>query len=359
MHKFSWVLALLVLNSSLASCQTKSSAQKPTKQKSMLPAYQTEKFHLSASPGTADGYPVTIDKGRFFASTGGGFPIPWGHFLTSGWGGAAIGWGVGNEMQPAPDSMEIRWFSYTEDQFWEGKFLLPQQRIYALLKQGIWSAEQQKQLTYSGLSVSVLPTGGVVVWLDGEGQQVLIGRYQAHKVDYDYARHRPKVDRAADVRDTRAELSPEVQREIATGTLSAKKWDEYLLHYRWQLAFSQPLTLTRYGISYFSAERTGLPASPDMQAHLQRLLSPTDKAVPKSAMLYVRGAYGRQRLLKISPFDEQQTLAAFRTLHAQHPQEPLTLYVDVNEQLDKASLSLRAGTHHLPLDKTKVQFFDL
>ena len=45
----------------------------------MLSAYQTDKFDLSASPGTADGYPVTIDQGRFFASTSGGFFILSGH----------------------------------------------------------------------------------------------------------------------------------------------------------------------------------------------------------------------------------------------------------------------------------------
>ena len=48
--------------------------------KCWLPAYQTNKFDRSATPGTADGYLTTIDRGRFFASTGSGFLIPSGQF---------------------------------------------------------------------------------------------------------------------------------------------------------------------------------------------------------------------------------------------------------------------------------------
>lgn len=362
-----WLLALLSLHAPLASCQSRSAThaafsaatgKKNPNKTAMLPAYQTDKFDLSATPGTADGYPVTIDRGRFFASTGGGFPVPSGHFIEEGWGGTAIGWAVGDPMQPAPDSLEIRWYSYAEDAFWQGTFLLPQERIHALLKQGLWEAGQQKQLTYTSLSVSVLPTGGVVVWLNGQGEKVLIGRYQAQRIDYDYAKHRPRVDRAAVLATRRAAMSPEVQQEIKTGTLSAKKWDEYLRRYRWQLEFSQPVTLAKFGIRYLSAEATGLPTSPDMAAFARQLLTPVEKAVPRNAMLYLTGACGRKRLLKISPFDEAETQAAFRALHAQFPQEPLTLHVELNQELTTAALSLRAGGKSLPLTQTKVQFFD-
>lgn len=357
-----WLLVLLCLNAPLASCQSRpapaaTSGKKPAKQSSMLPAYQTDKFKLSAAPGTADGYPVTIDKGRFFASTGGGFPVPSGHFIEQGWGGTAIGWAVGDPLQPAPDSLEIRWYSYAEDAFWQGRFLLPQERIHALLKQGFWDAEQKKQETYNDLAVSVLPTGGVVVWLRGRNR-VFIGRYQAQRIDYDYALHRPRVDRAAVLATRRAQMSPEVQQEIKTGTLSAKKWDEYLRRYRWQFEFSQPVTLANYGIRYLSAEATALPTSSDIAAFAQQLLTPVEKAVPRNAMLYLKAAYGRKRLLKISPFDEAETQFAFRSLHAQFPAEPLTLHVELNQDLTTAVLSLRAGGKSVPLTKTKVQFFD-
>lgn len=320
---------------------------------------QTDKFNISASPGTVDGYPATIDEARFITSDGGSFPVPYGHFLESGWGGSAIGWAVGDPLQPAPESLEIRWFSYTEDKFYQGKFLLPQERIHALLKQGYWDDENHKKLTYNALSLSVAPKGAVYVWLRGQSNRVFIGRYQAQEIQYDYERHRPKVDRAADVRESRAQASAQAQREIAAGTLSAKRWDNYLKTYPWKIAFSQPITLTDFGISYLNAEKTGSPLTADMAAYAKILTEPSLKPVPTYAMLYLAGPYGRKRLFKVDPFDEHETMAAFQTLHAQHPKEAVTLFVDTDEKLTKATLSLRAGGQTIPLAKSRVQPFDL
>ena len=318
----------------------------------------SERFALSASPGCADGYPATIDEARFTTPSG-SFPVPYGHFLNSGWGGSAIGWSVGDPMQAAPDSLEIRWFSYTEDKFYEGRFLLPQERIYKLLKAGVWDAENRQQVTYNDLSLSVVPGGVVFVWLAVAGDnQVLIGRYEAREIAYDYARHRPKVDRAADVADTRAKLSPEVRREIATRTISSKKWDTWLKRYPWQLAFSQPLTLTDYSIGYLNAEATSSPLTPDMAAYAQTVLTPSPKPIPSHVNFFVAGAYGRKKLFKVRPFDEGEVTAAFQTLAAAHPGQPLTLFIETNEQLTQASLSLRAGKQVIPLTKSPVQLFD-
>jgi len=342
------LLAVLLL---FSACQ-----HSPKQSAAAMPAYQTEKFDLSASPGAADGYTATIDEARFITSTG-SFPVPWGHTLTSGWGGSAIGWAVGDDMQSAPDSLEIRWFSYAEDKFYEGHFLLPQERIYKLLKQGYWNPELRKQETYDDLSVCVLPTGGVVVWLRGDNW-IYIGRYQAAEIAYNYARHRPQVDRALDVQETRAAMPAEVRAEIAAGTVSSKKWDAYLKQYPWKIEFSQPLTLTNFGLSLVSAERLGAAPTPDFAAYIQEVLaSPSLKAVPQSAMLYVTGAYGRKRLFKISPFDEAETMAAFQTLHAKYPQQPLTLHVETDERLTEGKLSLRAGGQIIPLTHSKVQVF--
>jgi len=353
------VLPLLVLTGLLLSaCGVGSQPATTSSAMADAPLDLTERFELSASPGCADGYPATIDD-AYFLSPGGGFPVPYGHRLDSGWGGSAIGWSVGDEMQPAPDSLRIRWFSYTEDKFYEGHFLLPQERIYKLLKAGLWDTESRAHITYNDLSLSVVPGGVVVVWLtQGRGDKVLIGRYEAREILYDYARHRPGVDRVASVREGRAMASPEAQRAIATRTLGPKKWDTWLRKYPWQLAFSQPLTLTDFNITYFSEEATGNPFTPDMTAYAQILLAPSPKAAPKHYMLYVAGAYGRKKIFKVSPFDEAEIITAFQTLAAAHPGQPLTLFIETNEQLTEASLSLRAGKQIIPLPKSLVQLFD-
>ncbi|GAB3638338.1 hypothetical protein GCM10027422_39280 [Hymenobacter arcticus] len=318
------------------------------------------KFALSATPGTADGYPARYEEARFITPGGGSFPVPYGHLLKGNWGGSAIYWAVGDELQPVPESLEIRWFSYPENKFYEGHFPMPQAHLRTLLERGLWERETKSHFTYSTLNVCVVPGGIVVVWLSaGQSNKVLIGRYQAHEIAYDYDRFRPGVDRAAAVRETKATLSAAVKHEIATGTLSSKKWDAYLRQYPWKLEFSRPLTLTRFAMGFFDAEAIGDPSSADAAVQAQLVLAPSPKPVPKTAMLYVAGPYGRQRLFKLVPFDETETLAAFQTLHAQHPKDVITLYVDTDERLSKATLSLRAGGQVIPLTKTSVQFFDL
>lgn len=346
-----------------AACQPHS-ATMPTDKPSPAPVSSLSradgKFALSATPGTADGYPARIEEARFITPDGGSFPVPYGHLLRGNWGGGGTYWAVGDEFQAVPDSLEIRWFSYTENKFYEGHFLLPHERLRALLTRGLWDEETKSRFTYGDLDVCVVPTGVVVVWLSaGQSNKVLIGRYQAQEINYDYARFRAGVDRAAAVRETQAKLTPEVRHEIATGTLSSKKWDEYLKVYNWQLAFSHPLTLSKFALHFLDAEAISDPVSADMAAQAQLLLAPSPKPVPAYAMLYVAGPYGRKRLIKIKPFDEQQTLAAFRSLHAQHPQEVITLLVDADEKLTKATLSLRAGGQVIALSKTTVQLFDL
>jgi hypothetical protein len=122
-----------------------------------------ERFRLSAGPCVPAGYPATIQEARFITPGGGSFPVPYGHFLEGHWGRSGIAWAVGDPLQPVPDSLEIRWCSYTENKFYKGHFLLPHEQLLGLLKQGFWDVEAKKNITYQGFTVCVLPAGGVVV----------------------------------------------------------------------------------------------------------------------------------------------------------------------------------------------------
>lgn len=243
----------------------------------------------------------------------------------------------------------------TENKFYEGHFLLPQARIHALLKQGYWQAETKTQETYDELNVTTVPTGVVVVWLVGASNQVLIGRYQAQPINYDYAVFAPKADRAAVIKEEQAKLAPEVRHQIATGTINSKKWDDYLRTYSWQLAFSRPLSFSDFAIGYLNAEAAANPPTPDEAAFNRLFLAPSAKPVPTGMGMILTGPYGRQRRVSFDFPDEHETMHAFQTLHAQHPHEPHTLFVDIDEQLSKATLSLRAGNQIVPLPKTKVE----
>ena len=96
-----------------------------------LEPYQTERFDLTAGPAAAEGYPMEIVEGRFITSDGKSIPLG-AEFLEGDWGLSHSGVVGGDGTAPAPDSLEVRWFSYPEDKFYEGHFLLPQKTIYDL-----------------------------------------------------------------------------------------------------------------------------------------------------------------------------------------------------------------------------------
>ena len=149
----------------------------PSSSAKRMSPYQTKKFVLTAGPCAADGYWVTIQGGAFIGSDGSAFAVSSGHTLQGDWGASGTTWSSGDDRHPAPERLRLTWFSYAEDKFYKGDFLLPQERIYHLLQQGSWDIEKNKHVTFTTLTVCVLPIGVVVVWLTG-GNQVLIGRYQ-------------------------------------------------------------------------------------------------------------------------------------------------------------------------------------
>ena len=321
-----------------------------------LEPYQTERFSLTAGPAAAESYPMEIVEGRFLTSDGKSIPFA-PEFLEGEWGSAPSTAVSGDGTAPAPDSLEVRWFSYPEDKFYEGHFLLPQRRIYDLLKQGYWNAEDKRQETYNELTMCLLPKGVVVVWLSGQNQ-VLLGRYEGREVPFDFKRFNEAADRPLMMEQEQAKLPPAVQAAIRTHSLNTRQWDAYLKTYPWQVAFSQPLKLADYGIDFFNAEKVAYPASKDLAPYIQAVLTPQPRAVPKLLFLLVDAGYGRKRRIQVRAFDEAETLAAFQTLHAASPALPLTLYVETDARVDKARLFLKNERQQIELDKAKVELFD-
>jgi len=324
-----------------------------------LPAYQTEKFRLSAGPCAADGYWVTIQSGSFINSQGGGFPVPSGHTLEGNWGASGTAWAVGDEFQAVPERLTMLWFSYAEDKFYQGEFTLPQEKLYDLLKAGTWDIRKQKQVTYHTFTVCVLPKG-VVVWLTG-GNQVLVGRFQAHEITpsaADYKRYYGPADRPSMVKETREEMPAPVQAEIKAGTLSTKKWDEYLKTYPWQVAFNVPFPLSEYSVNFVNAERASDPLTrTGLEPYRQYLLTPVAKPVPSAGYFYCTAEHGGHYLVQVRAFDEAETQAAFRTLHAASPQSPITLLFTLDKPFQKATITLQNEVKRIPLTKTPVQVF--
>ena len=350
--------ALVTLGQVPGACGQASTQSSPPHR---MQKYQTEKFRLTAGPCAADGYWVTIQSGSFINSQDTGFPVPSGHTLEANWGASGTVWAVGDEFQAVPERLTMLWFSYAEDKFYRGEFALPQEKLYNLLKQGTWDLKKQKHVTYNQFTVCVLPKGVVVVWLTG-GNQVLVGRYQAHETQpsaEDYQRYYGPAERTSMVKETRAEMPAHVQAEIKAGTISTKKWDEYLKTYPWQVAFNVPFSLRQYAFYGFDAERFTNPLTlNDLDAYRQVVLTPTPKPVPRRFYLHGTAEHGAHYEVRVNDFDEAETLAAFRTLHALSPTSPITLLFTLDKPFQKATMTLQNEAKQIPLTKTKIEVFN-
>jgi hypothetical protein len=205
--------------------------------------------------------------------------------------------------------------------------------------------------------VCVIPKGGVVVWLTG-GNQVLIGRFQGHEAFPSAATFRHyygDADRAIMVKETQEEMPAQVQQQIATGTVSARKWDDYLLKYPWKIAFNVPFQLATYGFYSVDAERISNPTTRELAPSHRLLLEASPKAVP--AKLYLRGQaeHGANYEVRIRQFDEAETAAAFQTLQKASPQSLLTLLINIDKPFRQGTLVLQNEHQQIPLIKTKVE----
>ena len=322
--------------------------------------YQTEKFKLSAGPCAADGYFVMIQGGSFINSQGTGFPVPSGHVLRGNWGASGTAWAVGDEFQAVPERLKMLWFSYAENKFYEGDFILPQEKLYQLLKAGTWDIKKNKYVTYNKFVVCVLPKGVVVVWLNG-GNQVLVGRFQAQETfpsAADYQRYYGEADRAEFVKTRQGQMPAEVQAEIKAGTLSTKKWDDYLKTYPWQVAFNVPLTFyASYSMQYVNGEYTNYPLTRDLAPYNQAILTPTLKPVPSACYLYMQAEHGGHYLVQVRAFDEAETQAAFQTLHRLSPSSPITLLFTLDKPFQKATMLLQNDRKQIPLTQSVVEVF--
>ncbi|RZJ57372.1 MAG: DUF2931 family protein [Hymenobacter sp.] len=321
-----------------------------------LEPYQTERFALTADPAAADGYPMEIVEGRFLTSENQAISLST-KFLEGDWGESSTSSVSGDGRAAAPDSLEVRWFSYPEDKFYEGHFLLPQRRIYDLLKQGYWNTDDQRHETYSALTTCLLPTGVVVVWLSGQNQ-VLLGRYQGQEIKFDFKHFNEAANRPRMIAQEQAKLPATVQAEIRTHSLSTRKWDTYLKTYPWKIEFSQPLDLYYYGVDYFNGEALSYPPGKDTINYAKAFLGTGVRPVPHNLLLKVNAGYGRKREVFIKAFDEAETFQAFQALHAANPTLPLTLYIETDERVSKARLILKNERQQVELTKAQVGLYN-
>ncbi|WP_164875651.1 DUF2931 family protein [Apibacter sp. HY039] len=209
----------------------------------------------------ADGYHMELYL-RYFSSPGGkSIPI-YSESLSGPWGGKGGGDVIGNGLNPAPDSLHIMFYSYTEDKFYEGHFALPYEKIVQLFEEDSEDPDEKgktfddsqsgKMLPYrkyNGLTVSVTPGGKVYLWIFGLMDQVGLGVYQAKEINFNW-----KDFRESSEPGDREEVSKSFKKDHIPYTL----WDSYRERFLWKYVLEGAKPVNSLHFKTINAEEEGI-----------------------------------------------------------------------------------------------------
>ena len=232
-----WLFLFLPLQ--LASCQNHNSNNKDMNE----PEYE-----WGISVNAPIGYPVHVYAGKvgpqYITSD------LWCSTEEPDWGSAYAK--EGNHPKELPKHIDIVWFSFIENCFYNLQAPLDYEKIEKLFKEGFEQRIRYGELrhtTYDGLVVGLAPGGTVVVWV-GKGYSPIteVGRFQASQIYLTETSDMDSHERLIFDKEYRKSLATapnivplEVQKANEGKPIPYNLWDRYAeTQYRWYPTFEIP-----------------------------------------------------------------------------------------------------------------------
>lgn len=139
------------------------------------------KYEWSVETVADMGYPMEILGGAFLDDKEevlAGIPADM-YLNNQWWNGDSGSIAAGEDFRPLPSLMTIRWFSYAEDKFYEGKFNLDHKNLEEEFNKTFKCSFGNEK--YSSIKVALAPEGQAFLYLTGPNMK-LFGNYQAQEI---------------------------------------------------------------------------------------------------------------------------------------------------------------------------------
>ncbi|MCC9074393.1 DUF2931 family protein [Flavobacterium sp. F-65] len=371
------LLLLLVISGLTSSCQEKKETNKLANTLTMQDTLTTMETNFKWQEGLSCplGYPIQVYRGWLEGPkvSNGVTEEPnsstsiFGFGTTTGvgyWGENSSGMSQG--VKPIPQSLNCIWYSYVEDVMYQINTELDYPKMVKLFNEGFQSSVRKRgkvMITYTHITVGFAPGGVVVVWLQGGGRQVEIGRYQGSKTtisEKEIARldsHERLLfdpeDRARTLKNPMI-IAPEVQEANKNKPIPYGLWDSYRIKYNWRPTFvfvREGKVQDELGIYMFNGESETLLDEVFINNEYQ------ERAVPKGFVIGYWDKKGQGYGGGID-FDEKEIFAAFKELHQKNPETKIDLEIKINPGSAYSSVTLKNGINAIPLKKIKVEVFE-
>ncbi|TDW44268.1 DUF2931 family protein [Flavobacterium sp. 270] len=347
-----------------------------------------EKFEWSSAVSADECYPMRVINGSFILSDSTSVWIPSREILRGTWGFSNSSYVVGEDNKKVPESMEITWFSYTENKFYTGDFELPQKKIYEIFKKdygtSFYPDGEEYKKAYNTLEVGIAPLGMITVWMGGSAGYKEIGTYQAHETfDEDWNDFSKNLDRKSVMKSYYNDFLPFVQKEIDDNKISNTYFKNLLKRYHYTIGTNNPdFKIYDFDIPFLNGE-----VIDKSNAGLEFL---TDivygKGIPKTMAIFIKDRFNRKLEVRIwvdlldgktvdendhlkDPMEERvfnnQLMNRFESFFEKN--KNVELYIKFDKEIKKSNINkpvycgkvcLKSPTNELKIPNSKVEVYD-
>lgn len=291
---------------------------------------EMSKFNWLASESAPKGYPMQIISGSFYDKHGEAYIIPARKKINDGWGTEVSIHVVGEEEKSLPIRLDILYFSYAENSFFEESFELPESKIHSMFKDGYYSPKSDDQITYRMIVVGVAPGGRVSVWLKGidKTTEVFSGVAEKTEIPWENVVKTKQFTREGYISLILEEaIGQEGMIKIKQEGISLGVWEKYRKLYDWKpnvTGVAMPKVLNNF--SFFNGEKDYFSNSHDNDWRNEL------KAIPSSMQFTWKHEKGIAYSLEVK-FDEDEIFKAFEAITIKSS-EPIEFNIDISQVKD-------------------------
>ena len=335
----------------LVACSQRAAKESNTNSLTTNSNLQTMNSNLEYASGICAPklYPIEVYRGDFYTADD-WLPLPNGGFVEDGWGDNGMNMSRSNII---PTGFRITYFSYMENKFYKGDFILPADKIKGLFKEGMIDYLTKEYDTYDAMIVGMAPGGVLVVWMQGVDKQVEIGRYQATETDMEWEHFIPKTGYT---REEYVSLtindSPEALANFKKNGLMLGLWDTYRIKYSWRPKFELPqgcigetIRLKMYNGEYEMIWGEALVKN-----------SFEKRAITNKCNMLWTDETGQGYGAEVD-FDEAEIFEAYKLIYRDDKEQNAELVIKYNDTRTSLEFYLRSKSEEIELEKTKVKIF--
>ncbi|GFO70024.1 hypothetical protein GMLC_36030 [Geomonas limicola] len=318
--------------------------------KGIFSIMHTEKFDWLPTESAHRRYPMTLIRGDLTLKDGSYLYVPAKFLIDNRWGEIGSTHVVGKTMKSLPAKLSATWFSFTENKFFAGDFVLPYDTILELCQTMI-SPKTGKTPNSYYIRFGFGPEGAVSVWVSAEGISVEVGNFRAAEVAMDWKTvlDNEEVSRADFIDQILHEsLKPQELRDLNEHGVPPGISDHFSKQYRWNLEVigqkNRMLWLKTLNgeEEYFDFVKTSNAR--------------TSRGLPQSLEVYWDDKTGR-KFQAVVRFDEAEVTAAYKKLSGEKTDYPMQLKLEISDNPEVIHTSLNDGKYVILLGKTEVKTY--